>query len=173
MNIRLSAAVKRIYNRIIGLGALLAGLLLIFIMLSVTMDVVLRYFFGRPTSWVVEISGYSMLFIPFLVAAWVLKREDHVRMDLLLNRLSPKARLLLNTVTCFVSALICLLLTWHGMRVTLYFFKVGYKTPTVLMLPKSMIIAIIFVGFFFLCIQFFISAYGHLRTWREFRSGGN
>jgi TRAP-type C4-dicarboxylate transport system permease small subunit len=171
MSIKLSAAVNRIYNGFVRAGALLAGLLIIFIMLSVTMDVVLRYFFGRPTSWVVEISGYGMLFIPFLVAAWVLKRDNHVKMDLLLNRLSSKTQLLVNTLTCFVSALICLLLTWHGMRVALYFFKVGYKTPTVLMLPKSILVAIIFVGFFFLSIQFFISAYGHLRTWREFRSG--
>ena len=173
MSIKLSAAANRIYSGFVGAGAFLAGLLIIFIMLSVTMDVVLRYFFGRPTSWVVEISGYGMLFIPFLVAAWVLKRDNHVKMDLLLNRLSPKTQLLVNTITCFVSALICLLLTWHGMRVALYFFKVGYKTPTVLMLPKSILIAIIFVGFFFLSIQFFISAYGHLRTWRELRSGAS
>ena len=173
MSNRISAAIERLYHFIIGMGALLAGVLLIFLMLSVTLDVVLRYFFSRPTSWVVETAGYSLLYIPFLVAAWVQRREDHVTMDLVLHFLTPKTQALVNAVTSFVSAVICFLLTWHGIRVTAYFFKVGYKTPTVLMVPKSMIIAIIFIGSFFLCIQFLIRAYSQFRTWRQLRCRGN
>ena len=171
MNI--SAKLNRIYNGIIGTGALLAGVLLIFLMISVTLDVVLRYFFNRPTSWVVETAGYSLLYIPFLVAAWVQKREDHVTMDLVLQGLKPRTQSLVNAITSFVSAAICILLTWHGIRITLYFFKIGYKTPTVLMVPKSMIIAIIFVGSFFLCIQFLIRACSQLKTWRQLKHKEN
>jgi TRAP-type C4-dicarboxylate transport system permease small subunit len=169
MDIKPFEMLNRIYNSIIGLGALLAGLLLIFLMLSVTLDVALRYFFGHPTSWVVEIAGYSLLFIPFLVAAWVLKRDGHVTMDLLLQRLGPKTQALFNAITSFVSALICLIITWHGIRVTLYFFKLGYKTPTVLMLPKSIIISIIFIGSFFLSIQFLVKAYGQWKIWNNLK----
>ena len=173
MRINISTRLNRVYNGIIGAGALLAGLLLIFLMISVTLDVVLRYFFGRPTSWVVETAGYSLLFIPFLVAAWVQRGEDHVTMDLVLHSLSPKTQSLVNTITSFVSAVICFLLTWHGIRMTVYFFKLSYKTPTVLMLPKSILIAIIFVGSFFLCIQFLIRTYSQLMTWRQLRHRGN
>ena len=169
MSTKILARLNRIYNGIVGFGALLAGILLIFLMISVSLDVVLRYFFGRPTSWVVETAGYCLLYIPFLVAAWVQRREDHVTMDLVLNALSPKTQSLVNAVTSFVSAIICFLLTWHGIRVTIYFYKLGYKTPTVLMVPKSMIIAIIFVGSFFLCIQFLIRSYSQLMTWRQLR----
>ena len=173
MNIHISAKLNRIYNGIIGMGALLAGVLLIFLMLSVTLDVVLRYFLNRPTSWVVETAGYSLLYIPFLVAAWVQRREDHVTMDLVLQRLNPRTQSLVNAITSFVSAVICILLTWHGIRITLYFFKIGYKTPTVLMVPKSMIIAIIFIGSFFLCIQFLIRVYSQLRTWKQLKYKDN
>lgn len=161
------AKLSVIYNRIVDAGALLAGLLLLFLMLSVTLEVGLRYFLGRPTSWVVEVSGYILLYIPFLVAAWVLRRDDHVKMDLVLVMLNPKAQSLVNTITSFVSAVICLLLTLFGIKVTLYYAELGYKTPTVLMLPKSIIISIIFLGSFLLCIQFFIGAVRHLRTWRK------
>jgi hypothetical protein len=51
--------------------------------------------------------------------------------------------------------------------VTIYFSRLGYKTPTVLMLPKSMIIAIIFVGSFLLAVQFSIDTYNHFKAWRE------
>jgi TRAP-type C4-dicarboxylate transport system permease small subunit len=156
--------VTRIYERTIDIAAFLAGVLLIFLMLSVTLEVALRYFWGRPTSWVVEIAGYILLFIPFLVAAWVLKREGHVKMDLVLSRFSMKTQSLVNAITSIVSAIICLVLTWFGAKAALYF--IGYQTPTVLMLPKSMIIAIIFIGSFLLSIQFLRRAYGYLGSWR-------
>lgn len=167
MGSNLLANVNKIYNRVIELGALIAGVLLIFLMLSVTLEVTLRYFLGRPTSWVGEICGYILLYIPFLVAAWVLRKDGHVRMDLVIITLSPKTQSLLNAITSFVCAAICFLLTWYGIKVTLYFSNLGYKTPTVLMLPKSIIIAVIFVGSFLLAVQFLIGTFNHLRTWRE------
>ena len=167
MRYNLPAKLNKMYHRLIELGALIAGVLLLFLMMSVTVEVAFRYFLGRPTSWVMEICGYILLFIPFLVAAWVLRRDGHVRMDLVLSIMSPKARSFVNAITSFISALICFVLTWYGIKVTIYFSKLGYKTPTVLMLPKSMIIAIIFVGSFLLAVQFLIDTYNHLRAWRE------
>jgi C4-dicarboxylate transporter DctQ subunit len=159
----------RIYDRIIDSAAVLAGVMLIFLMLSVSLEVALRYFWGRPTSWVGEIAGYILLYIPFLIAAWVLKGEGHVKMDLLLNRLSPKNQCLLNAVTSVTSAVICLVLTWFGLRSSLYFYSVNYKTPTVLMLPKGIIIGIIFVGCFLLSIQFLRQAHRYWKDWALFR----
>ena len=114
-----------------------------------------------------------LLFIPFLVAAWVLRSDGHVRMDLVLSIMTPKTRSLVYAITSFVSALICFLLTWYGIKVTMYFSKLGYKTPTVLMLPKSMIIAIVFVGSFLLAVQFLIEAFNHLKSWRKYRVEGD
>lgn len=162
----LLSKVIKIYDRIIDVTVIVAGVFLIFLMLSVGWEVTLRYFLGRPTSWVVEFAGYILLYIPFLVAAWVLRREGHVRMDLLLVRLSPKAQALINAITSFLSAIICLILTWSGVKITLYLYKTGYKTPTILMLPKWIISVIIFVGSFLLFIQFLRRAYGNLKIWR-------
>ena len=167
---KLFSMVTRIYERTIDIAAFLAGVLLIFLMLSVTLEVTLRYFWGRPTSWVVEIAGYILLFITFLVAAWVLKREGHVKMDLVLSLFSMKTQSLVNAITSLISALICLVLTWVGAKAALYF--IGYQTPTVLMLPKSMIISIIFIGSFLLFIQFLRRAYGYLGSWRTLEKEG-
>lgn len=161
---KLLAKVTKIYDRTINITTLLAGILLIFLMLSVGLEVTLRYFFGRPTSWVVEIAGYILLYIPFLVAAWVLKREGHVKMDLVLNQLSPKTQSLVNAITSVIGAIICFVLTWFGIKAALYF--IGYQTPTILMLPKSIIIAIIPVGSLLLFIQFLRRTYSYLGGWR-------
>lgn len=159
----LAKAIK-IYDRVIDGAAFLTGILLIFLMLSVGLEVALRYFLGRPTSWVVEIAGYILLYIPFLVAAWVLRREGHVKMDLVLTRLRPKTQSLVNTITSFIGTIICFVLALSGLKTSLYFR--GYQTPTILMLPKSLIIAIIFVGSFLLFIQFIRRTCGFLRRWK-------
>ena len=164
MGMKLLAKVIKILDRIIDIGAIIAGILVIFLMLSVSLEVTLRYFFGRPTIWVVEIAEYVLVYIPFLVAAWVLKRGGHVRMDLVLNRFSPKNQYLLNAITSFTGAVICFILTWSGVKATLCY--VGYKTPTPLMMPKSLIIAVIFVGTFLLFVQFLRITYGYLASWR-------
>ena len=161
---KLRAKVTKIYDRIIDITTLLAGILVIFLMLSVGLEVTLRYFFGSPTSWVVEVAGYILLYIPFLVAAWVLKREGHVRMDLVLNQLSPKTQSLVNAITSVIGAIICFVLTWFGVKATLYF--IGYQTPTILMVPKSIIIVIIPVGSLLLFIQFLRRTYSYSRSWR-------
>lgn len=149
---------ERTYAWVLNIFVLLAGLLLIFLMLSVGLEVCLRYFFGRPTSWVVEIAGYILLYIPFLVGPWVLKNEGHVKMDLFFNFLRPKTQYFLNTVTSIFGALICFVLTIYGIKVSLYLAEMDYKTPTILMLPKSLIIAIIFMGSFLMALQFILRA---------------
>lgn len=156
----------KLYNGILTFLVNLAGAMLLFLMLSVGLEVALRYFLGRPTSWVVEIAGYILLFIPFLVGAWVLREEGHVKMDLGLSYLSPKRRHLVNALTSVAGALICLILTVYGVKVSWYFLERGYKTPTVLMLPQGFIISIIFVGSFFLCIEFLSKALSNYRSWK-------
>jgi len=148
----------------------IAGVLVISLMLLVSMEVVLRYFFGKPTSWVVEVSEYILLFIPFLVGAWVLREEGHVKMDMLLIQLSKKNRALVIAITSFFSALICGILTVFGVKTALYFYSVGYKTPTVLKLPKSALISIIFFGMFLLFIQLTRRGYSHLKEWKRLRA---
>ena len=64
MDMKLLAKAIKIYDRIIDISVILAGILVIFLMLSVSFEVALRYFFAHPTSWVVEIAGYILLYIP-------------------------------------------------------------------------------------------------------------
>lgn len=157
------------FDRIINFMAVLAGILLLFSILSITLEVTLRYFLDRPIGWVIEISEYTLLYITFLVAAWVLKKEGHVRMDVVLNWLNPKIQSVMNMITSGISAIVCFILTWYGIKVTWELFETGYFTPTILELPKFIIIAIIFIGSVLLLIQFLRRTYGYLSIWRACR----
>lgn len=149
--------------------AALAGILLICLMLIVGLEVALRYFWGRPTSWVVEVSEYILLFLPFLVGAWVLKDEGHVKMDLFLVRLNEKKRSLITSITSFICILICLVLTLFGLKTAAYYYSVGFQTPTELRMPKYLLISIIWFGALLLLIQFIRRFYMYFRAWRNDR----
>jgi len=163
---RLLAKVVTIFDRITDLLAFFAIAIIIFIMLSVTYDVVMRYF-GHPTLWVVEISEYSLLYMTFLVAAWLLKREGHVKIDLVLNRLSPRAQAMTNVITSIFGLIICLVITWYTAKVTWSHFERGLYMPTYLEVPNAYILVVIPVGSFMLFIQFLRRIHTYLRSFKE------
>lgn len=163
---RLQAKASHILDGILGSFSSLACALLIFIMLAVCAEIVMRYFLNAPILWVVEISEVILLYITFLGAAWLLRREGHVRIDMLLTRLPPKPQVLLNIITSTIGVLMWLALTWYSIVVTLDLFQRGVLTPTVLHLPRFAIILIIPVGSLLLAIQFLRRAGGYWKTWR-------
>jgi len=154
----------RTWDRLNQAIMVLAGILLWGQMVIVNIEIVSRYL-GRPTTWVAEISSILILWIPFMIGGWVLRKEAHVKMDLLIERLSPRSRALINFVTSLIGVIVMFIVTVAGFLTTLYW--IGNKTPTMLMLPRSPIIGIIFVGSLLFTIQFFIRALENLNQWRS------
>jgi TRAP-type C4-dicarboxylate transport system permease small subunit len=139
---------------------------LTFAILAVSVDVVLRYFFNRPTTWVLEICEYILLYIVFLGAAWVLKEEGHVRVGLVVDRLNPKTQAVVSVITSIVGAFVCSTLAWYGARITWDHFLRGVPSIEMLHLPQYLILMIIPIGSFLLFVQFLRRSYGYLNTWR-------
>ncbi len=159
-------------DSLIHAAAFLAGVILISIMLFVTVSVLLRYVLNRPIGWAVEVSEYSLVCITFFLAAWVLKKEGHVRVDLVVSYLSPAIQALLNTITSAISTVVCLILTFFAVKVTLELYGGGYFTPTILMIPKFIFIGVIGLGLLLLTLQFTRRTHTYLQSWRTLRSRG-
>lgn len=154
------------FDRVIDIFAFLAALLLLFMMLSVTFDVFMRFFFNRPQAWTIEFAGYSLLYITFLGTAWVLKKEGHVIIDIILDRLNPRNQNLFNIIISVIGMVISLILVWYGTLVTLDHFRRGVYFYTVLETPTAPILAIIPVGSFLLFIQFARRTYSYVQRWK-------
>jgi TRAP-type C4-dicarboxylate transport system permease small subunit len=157
---------KKILNRTIDVMVVIAGILLIFSVLSISMAVGSRYLLGRPWGWVIEMSEYSLLYIAFLVAAWVLRQNKHVRMDLVIDALKPRIQSMLNIITSFICSIVCLVLFLFGAKVTWELFKTHYFTPTLLEVPKAFITVIIPIGFLLLFFQSLNRTSDFLSSWR-------
>lgn len=164
----LLAKAGSVFDRLLDLCAVLAGIIISFITVSVCAGILSRYFLNRPISWVVEISEYGLLYMTFLVAAWVLRHEQHVSVDLVYSRLSPKRKLIASLFTSIVAAIVFLIITFYGFKVTKHQFDTKYFTPTILEAPKFIITLIIPVGTMLLFVQIVRKIY---RTVQELMKG--
>jgi C4-dicarboxylate transporter, DctQ subunit len=156
-----------IFDRIIDVMAILAGVLLVLITLTVVAGVIARGALARPLGWIIEVSEYVLVYITFLITAWVLRQEGHVKLELVLSKLNPSVQRIMNFCTSVVGAMVCFTLTWFGITFTWDLFQSNYFTPGTLMLPKYIFAAIIPIGSFTLFVQFLRRAYRNLLSLKE------
>ena len=155
-----------IFDRTLDLLYWIATIIFGLILLTIIIEITIRTFWGRPIMGTIEIIQYCLLFITFLGAAWLLREDGHIKMDIVLSRLRPRAQVFLNIITSTVCAIICLVVTWYGVKVTWYSFQINYRAISELEIPLVTILFIIPVGSFLLFIQFLRKAYGYLGSWK-------
>jgi len=154
------------FDSTINILAIVGAIVILFIMLSISTEVSMRYFLNLAPTWVIEISEYCLVFMTFLAAAWILREEGHVRIDIVLNRLSHRAQAILNSITSILGAIIWFIITWYGAQVTWTYFLNDVRTPSFLEMPFAPLLIVIPITSFVLSIQFLRRAYGYLKSRR-------
>jgi len=144
----------RVVDRIIDAGAFLAASLLIAVMLATTIKVIFRYGLREGLIGVDQISGTMLLYIAFLGAAWVLRREEHVTLDIVLNSVRPTLRRRMLIASSMLGGLICLTLALAGTVEVISSLQRGIKIPSELEMPRAVNLVVIPLGCFFLGLQF-------------------
>jgi len=166
--VKLQEKLAFVFDSCNSLLAVAAGIILTAMMLILTAEVVMRYFLRRPMAWVMESTELILVLTCFLGTTWLLKKERHVILDVVLNRLNQRARGLANTITSCVGAITCLIIAWYAFVVTWDFFLRDVTTAGLIAIPKGPFIAVMLLGFFLLFIQFTRRAYAY---WRSRESG--
>jgi C4-dicarboxylate transporter DctQ subunit len=159
--------VGTIFDRFLDGLAFLAGILLVLASFGVFAMILSRYFLNRPMGWMIELAEYVLLYMSFLLAAWVLKKEAHVRMDVLVESLNPRIRLVCNVFSSILGAMVCMVLVWFGTKVTWHLYQSGTLTTTYLEIPKFPLSIVIPFGSLLFMIQFIRRAYGFIKTGSE------
>lgn len=163
---RLLIRLGKIFDHMNILMVMISAVFLLGLTFIVGADITLRYLFLRPLGWVKEISEYILVVLGFLVAAWILKDDGHVKMDLVLTKVSPKAQTLMNIVTSTISTIVVLVITWFSVRVTLQFYQTKLVAPTVLEPQKWILLTPIFLGALLLAIQFVRRTFHLINQWK-------
>ncbi|MFH1647263.1 MAG: TRAP transporter small permease [Chloroflexota bacterium] len=103
----------------------LAGL-----MLLTVSDVVLRFFFTKPIQGSLEVTELLMIVMVYPGLAWVAVRRMNIKVDLLVNRFSPRAQGIFDTVTCLISLAVAVLIAWFTVPQVFYMQSRGIETDT-------------------------------------------
>jgi len=88
--------------------------LLIPLVLALTYEVFARYVFNAPTAFAHETGIYLYAINGMMAGAWVLFHEEHVRMDALYGRCSPRAKAILDIITAPIFFIFVSMVLWHG-----------------------------------------------------------
>jgi TRAP-type C4-dicarboxylate transport system permease small subunit len=153
-------------DRINTVMVIISAVFLLGLTFIVGADITLRYLFLRPLGWVKEVSEYILVVLGFLVAAWILKDDGHVKMDLLLSKVSPKTQALMNILSSAISTIVVVVITWFSVRVTLQFYQTKLVAPTVLEPQKWVLLIPIFVGSLLLAVQFIRRTFDCIQRWK-------
>ena len=122
--------------------------------LAVTFDVLARNLGWGNTGWVVELTEYSLPVATLLVAPYLLYRNEHVRLDVMLVLLPKRASLVLDRFASVLGMMICAIFVWFSIKLIFDSARLGSMVVKTLSIPEWWQYALIPVSFTLLAIEF-------------------
>jgi TRAP-type transport system small permease protein len=144
----------KLYRLVIQVAAWGAALLLGAMALLVTLDVVARNVGLGTIAWVNEVSEYSLPVATLLIAPWLLHRNEHVRLDIVLHLLPKGLARWLERGVDLVGIAICAVFIWYGVKLILDSAHIGSMVVKTLAIAEWWQYALVPVSFSLLAIEF-------------------
>ncbi len=146
--------VKAIDNLIDKIGELTQWLATILVLL-VCVDVILRYTIGFSSAFLSELEWHIFSFFFLVGAAYTLKDDKHVRVDVFYARFSEKKKALVNLFGTLIFLIpFCVVVIKGGIPYTEFAFRLSEGSPDPGGLPARFIVkSFIVIGFGLLFLQ--------------------
>lgn len=144
----------RLFSRINLICAIAGAVILGLIAAFVFFEVVSRALLGTSRLWVIEVSEYSLLFITFLGAPYLLEKNMHVTLDILHDHLGRGPKLLATLFNATIGTTACLIMTVVGARVVLDQIETGVRETSVMAPPSFWFTAALPLGMGLMAFQF-------------------
>jgi len=123
----LGTSIKRINNVL----RYVCTALLFFMMLLGTVDVMGRYLFNKPVLGTFETFEILLPAIVLLGLGYTQESRAHVKVEILISRLSFRKQAFLNFITNGFALLISILILWRGWVLTVVYWRMGRRIPTI------------------------------------------
>jgi TRAP-type C4-dicarboxylate transport system permease small subunit len=147
---RLSALLGRLFD----LFATAAAVTLLAMVALVTADIVLRNTLGTGFAWSNEVTEYALYLITLLTAPWLLRRGQHVRIDMMLVIVPPRVAWICEAAADIIGLAASLVLVWYGTVMTVQSARLGSLTIKNLVFPEWWLLAPLPVCFALLAVEF-------------------
>jgi TRAP-type C4-dicarboxylate transport system permease small subunit len=143
-----------LYGKLLDVLAVIAALTLLAMVLIVTGDIVLRNTVIKGFVWANEVSEYALYLITVLTAPWLLRRGQHVRLDLVLTAVPKRIALIMEGIGDIVGLVVCLAMIRYAALMTLDAWQTGSITIKNLVFPEWWLLIPLPVCFVLLAIEF-------------------
>ncbi len=128
------------YGRLLAGLALLGCAVMFAMMLVIVADVALRNIvvpgLPRGLDWSNEVSELMLYLTTVLVAPWLLRQGQHIRVDVLLTALPPRLAWCLEWVGDGLGLACCLFMAWYGAKATWASWMSGALNIKTLVTPE-------------------------------------
>jgi len=147
---RLSSLCERLFESL----AAVAALILLAMVALVTADIVLRNTLGIGFAWSNEVTEYALYLITLLTAPWLLRRGQHVRIDMALVLVPPRLAWTMEAAADILGLAASLVLIWYGTVMTLQSARLSSLTIKNLVFPEWWLLWPLPVCFALLAVEF-------------------
>ena len=148
---------SELYGRFLAGLALLACLLLLLMMLMICADVLLRNVALIPglrgLAWSNEISESMLYLITMLTAPWLLRRGQHIRVDILLVNIPKRLAWYCEWVADALALGCCVVMAWYGWSAVVASYKGASMSIKTLITPEWWSLAPLPVAFALLAVE--------------------
>jgi TRAP-type C4-dicarboxylate transport system permease small subunit len=136
--------------------AVISCLTIAIMMFSTTIDTVMRYVFNSPIPGIFELNEVILVVCVFMGLAWCQIQRGHIRVTILLVRLTSKKALLLDIMVWLVALAFVLILaqqTWHD---AVYAYSIKMFRWGKIQMPIWWARALVPIGLWLLAVQFIL-----------------
>ena len=123
--------------------------------LAISYEVVVRYFFNRPTAWAVDFSEYTLIYSTFLAAPWLFKIRGHTSITAMVDLLGGRSRLFAGCLSSLIGILVCTILAYIGISDTWDAYREHEMIIRPIIIPKFAILWVIPFGAVLLFMYYF------------------
>ncbi|MCA0939582.1 TRAP transporter small permease [Yangia mangrovi] len=109
-------SLTRAYDNVLTGMAILSGLLLLWMMVSIIVSVTMRNLGLQPFAWLFTSLEYGLLYMTMLGAPWLVREKGHVHIELFTASLSPAGQRVVSRLVAVLCVLVCVVLAWKGVE---------------------------------------------------------
>jgi TRAP-type C4-dicarboxylate transport system permease small subunit len=145
------------YGKLLEALALAACALIFAMTLMICADVLLRNVQIIPglagLEWANEISEAMLYLVAMLTAPWLLRRGQHIRVDIILRAVPKPVGWVLEWIVDVVGLVCCIAIAYYGARAALASFMAGSVSIKTLVTPEWWLLSALPVAFLALSIE--------------------
>lgn len=145
---------NRCYLMVLNGMALVAAIMLVWLMVAIVLSVVIRNIGLQPSAWFFLSTEYAMFYLTLLGAPWLVRQKGHVHIELLTSVLPTAALNVLSRLVALLCVLVCAVLAWKGIDLVIMNIERSDYDVRAFFVPKWILTIAFPISFTLMAIEF-------------------